>query len=102
MDEDDKLRSTAQKAEQAAADENQQKVAQAKEGSMKPKENFDSSVLDAWTAGIETPHSFAAAQNDDSEVKRVESPQEHMFDIMKKEEDKKKNAAEEIRLADAK
>lgn len=75
MDEDDKLRSNAQQAEEKAAIENQQKVAQARAGSAKPQATFDSSVLDAWTAGIETPYGFKSEGASD-EVKRVETPQE--------------------------
>ena len=88
MDQEESLKSVAQKEEQIAADQNQQKVATAKEGSVKSKETFDSSVLDAWTAGIESPHDFNTKSAEDV-LKRIESPQEHMFDIMKKEEDKK-------------
>jgi hypothetical protein len=67
----------------------------------KPKETFDSSVLDAWTAAIETPH-YSQKSSDDGVVKRVETPQEHLYDIIKKEDDKKKRAAEEAREAEAK
>ena len=101
MDEDDQLRSNAQKAEEKAAIENQQKVAHAREGSARPQASFDSAVLDAWTAGIETPHGFKSSGSTD-EVKRVETPQEHLFDIIKKEDDKKKQVAEEARAAEAK
>ena len=102
MDEDDKLRSNAQQAEEKAQQENQQKVASFRQGA-KPAQNFDSSVLDAWTAGIEAPHGFRSEVPKDGDVvKRVETPQEHLFDIIKKEDDKKKEAAEEARRAEAK
>ena len=68
MDQDEKLKQIAQTEEQKAASENQKKVAHAREGAMKTKETFDSSVLDAWTAGIETPHDFNSKSSADDSV----------------------------------
>ena len=77
-------------------------VAKSRQGA-KPASNFDSTVLDAWTAGIEAPHGFRSEVPKDSDVvKRVETPQEHLYDIIKKEDDKKKQIAEEARQAQAK
>ena len=59
-------------------------------------------MLDAWTAGIETPHAFNEKKPvDDSVVPRVITPQEQLFDVIKKEEDKKRQAVEEARQAEA-